>query len=138
MKLNLAIPNEATKAKAYFNQLLDKKSLVEVRKLSPGRTLTQNAYLHLIIGAFGLHFGYRLDEAKTIYKREANPNIYVYEKNGAMFLRSSADLSKEEMAASIDSFLRYSAEAGYTLPLATDQGWLREIENEIERSKYYL
>lgn len=135
MKFNLTIPYEQTRAKSYFNQLLEKKTLVEIKRLSPKRSLSQNAYLHLIIGAFGMHFGYHLDEAKQVYK-ELNASIYSYEKKGRTFWRSSADLSKDQMAKSIDVFMQRSAEAGYQLPLATDTGWLREIENAIERSNY--
>jgi exo-beta-1,3-glucanase (GH17 family) len=54
------------------------------------------------------------------------------------FLRSSADLTKEEMAQTIDRFRMRSAEAGYDLPLATDQEWLRQIENMIEESRGWL
>lgn len=137
MKLNLASPTEVTKANNYFNTLLEKKSLVEIRKISPHRTLSQNSYLHLLLGAFASHFGYSLEEAKQIYK-ELSPRIYRYKKKGRVFWRSSAALSKEEMARTIDVFMQKSAEAGYQLPPATDEGWLREIENEIERSRYYL
>lgn len=84
MKYNLANMAEAQQASAYFMQLKDKKCLVEIKKVSPRRTLNQNAYLHLIIGAFGVHFGYTLDEAKHIYK-EINATIYRYEKKVGYF-----------------------------------------------------
>lgn len=142
MKYNFAIPKEVERAKDYLNKLIEQQSLAEVTKISPKRTLNQNSYLHLIIGAFGSHFGYTLEEAKQIYK-ELNKAIYQYEKTGLTgasrsFYRSSANLSKEEMAKSIDLFREKSDQAGYPLPLATDQDWLREIENAIEQSKYYL
>jgi hypothetical protein len=137
MKFNLAVPREAKQASDYLGRLQEKQNIVEVKRVSPGRTLSQNSYLHLLIGAFGNHFGYTLEEAKLIYK-ELNHEIYRYRKKERIFWRSSADLNKEEMAKTIDVFMRKSAEAGYPMPLATDQGWLREIENEIERSKYYL
>jgi hypothetical protein len=53
-------------------------------------------------------------------------------------MRSSADLDKAEMAKSIDRFIEASKEAGYPLPPATDQNWLREVSNQIEREGYYL
>lgn len=137
MKYNLAVKVEKSEAFRYFMVLANKKSLVEIKKLSPKRTLYQNSYLHLIIAAFGAHFGYTAPEAKIIYK-EVNPDTYLYEKKGRKFLRSSADLTKEEMAKTIDRFMEKSKEQGYPLPLATDQEWLRQIENEIERNKYYL
>lgn len=137
MKFNLAIKAEKSEAYRYFTTLSNKKCVVEVKKINPGRTINQNSYLHLIIGYFGVHFGYTLEEAKLIYK-EINKAIYAYEKKGRTFYRSSADLDKEEMATTIDRFMEKSKEAGCVLPPATDPEWLRQIENEIERSKYYL
>jgi hypothetical protein len=101
------------------------------------RTLSQNSSLHLIISAFGSHFGYTLEESKQIYK-EINATIYAYTKNNRTFYRSSADLTKEEMMHSIDKFREKSAEAGYPLPLATDQNWLIQIENAIQQTERYL
>lgn len=137
MKFDLSLPTDIHKATMYLAELIEKQSLAEVKRISPKRSLNQNSYLHLLLAAFGQHFGYTLEEAKLIYK-ELNPGIYAYEKKGRTFWRSSADLSTEDMAKSIDLFMEKSKEAGYPLPLATDQAWLMEIENEIERSKHYL
>ncbi len=137
MKYNLANPAEAEKAFTYLSELSGKHALVEVKKISPKRSLNQNSYLHLIIGAFGVHFGYTLAEAKVIYK-QINKEIYAYKKKNSTFWRSSADLTKEEMAKSIDAFRQQSDEWGYPLPLATDKDWLMSIENAIEQSRYYL
>lgn len=137
MKFNLKIDREVERARAYFEGLVAKGSLAEVKKLSPKRSLPQNNYLHLLLGAFAAHFGYTLEEAKTLYKR-VSKDVYAYEKNGQAFLRSSADLSKEEMAKSVDRFREYSDEQGYPLPLATDTEWLRQLDNLIEQSRYYL
>lgn len=137
MKYNLATTGEAERAFSYLSDLSGQHALVEVKKISPNRSLSQNSYLHLLIGAFGVHFGYTLEEAKQIYK-EISPTIYQYDKKGRTFLRSSADLTKEEMAKSIDTFMEKSKEAGYPLPLATDQEWLRQLDNAIEQTKHYL
>lgn len=137
MKFNLQNKPERSASFAYFMRLVNKEHFIEVRKISPGRSLAQNNYLHLIIGAFGQHFGYTMEEAKQIYK-EVNSDIYRYEKKDRTFWRSSAELNKEDMAKTIDRFMQKSADAGYALPLATDQEWLIQVQNEIERSKYYL
>jgi hypothetical protein len=141
VKYHLANLNEVGQAYAYLAQLVADKHVVEIKKVSKKRTLSQNNYLHLLLGAFGQHFGYNLEEAKMIYK-QLNSSIYFYEKEVRgkthQFFRSSADISKEDMAKSIDVFRAWSEKAGYPLPLATDKDWLRSIENEIERSKYYL
>jgi hypothetical protein len=136
LKYNLAVKEESEAATAYLFELAEKQSLVEVKKLSPKRSLSQNNYLHLLLGAFGTHFGYTLEESKAIYK-EINSDIYLYSKKNRAFFKSSADISKEDMAKSIDNFMKKSEEAGYPLPLATDQDWLREISNQIERERYF-
>lgn len=137
MKYNLKNDQEHTKAWEYLTDLSLKECLVEIKKISPKRSLNQNSYLHLLLGSFGEHFGYTIEEAKQIYK-EINGDLYLYTKKNRHFVRSSADLTKEEMANSIDKFMRASAERGHPLPLATDKEWLVQIENEIEASKHYL
>lgn len=137
MNYNLADKTELKAARNRVSYLARKGQRVRITKVSEGRSLAQNNYLHLILAAFAANFGYRLDEAKTVYKRDVNPDLYVYEKNGAKFLDSSKNLDKEQMAQSIDRFLEFSKDQGYPLPLATDQEWLLQIENEIERSRRY-
>lgn len=137
MNYNLANPVELKAARNRVSYLARKGQRVRITKVVEGRSLAQNSYLHLLIAAYATQWGYKFDEAKTIYKRVVNRNIYAYEKNGEWFLRSSADLNKEEMAASIDNFLEHAKELGHPLPLATDKEWLLQIENEIERGSWY-
>lgn len=140
MKFNTAEKTEKAEAFRYFMRLANKRCVIEVKKINPNRTLNQNSYLHLIIGYFGVHFGYTLDEAKQVYKK-INKSLYFYDKENlgtiTTFVKSSADLSKEDMAISIDRFMEVSKENGCPLPPATDKEWLRSIENSIEQSNYY-
>lgn len=135
MKYDLANQKQATEAFEYLTYLVGKGSFVDITKKSPKRTLSQNSYLYLIITDFGLHFGYSIEEAKYLYK-EINAEIYAYVKKGRTFYRSSADLNKEEMAKTIDKFMRKSSEAGHDLPPADDPEWLRWAANEAEKSHY--
>ena len=141
MKYNLKIPQESKQAYDYLAKLLIEERLVEIKKVSPRRSLNQNNYLHLILSAFGAHFGYSLEESKQVYK-QVNSEMYFYTKEirgkTMKFVRSSSDLTKEDMASTIDKFMRVSAEAGYTLPLATDAEALQRLENYIEENKFYL
>lgn len=141
MKYNTKNNAEAGRALDYLLTLTKAEKIVEVKEVKPRRSLNQNSYLHLLLGAFGAHFGYTLEEAKTIYK-QLNKDIYMYEREVRgktwEFWRSSADLDKDEMAKSIDTLMQWSLRAGYPLPPATDQEWLRQIENEIERAGHYL
>jgi hypothetical protein len=136
MKYDLSSLDETNEAFEYLTKLGGKESIVEIKKVSPGRSLSQNNYLHLILTAFGDHFGYELEEAKAVYKY-INADIYRHKKKDFPypFWRSSADLTKDEMTASIDKFRLVSAQHGCELPLAIDQDWLRRIENDHERMR---
>lgn len=137
MKYSTVNQSEAQRARDYLDLLIERKKLVEIKAVSKRRTLNQNSYLHVLIGAFSQHFGYTAAEGKIIYK-ELNKDIYAYTKNGRTFYRSSADISTEDMARSIDRFREASAAQDYPLPAATDEAWIRELDNLIEQSKHYL
>lgn len=137
MKYNLADFDEEQMAYAYMQRLAAKGAIVNISKVNPNRTLSQNSYLHLLLADFGGHFGYNLEEAKQVYK-ELNPDLYKYVKKGRTFWRSSAELDKDQMAKSIDRLMQASAKHGHPLPPATDQGWLREVEREAEQMERYL
>ena len=138
MKFNLSNKEDATNAHIQLARLMIKKPVIEIREVKKRRSLSQNAFLHLLLGAFGLATGYTADESKTIFKREVNSDIFVYSKNGSKFLKSSADLSVDEMSKSIDRFRSYAGENGIELPLATDNDWLLRIENDMEKQGRYL
>lgn len=138
MKYNLANPVEVIAARSRVTYLVHKKQVVNIVAVNPKRTLNQNSYLHLLLGAYGLELGYTLEEAKTVYKRDINPEIYVYAKNGSKFLRSSADLDVAAMTRSIDHLREFAKEQGIDLPAAENVEELRSIENAMEKSNYYL
>jgi hypothetical protein len=138
VKFNTASQSEAGKALTYLLDLTQKKGVIEVKKVSPRRSNQQNKYLHVTFGIFGLETGYDLQEAKTIYKRQANPNIYTYKKNGQVFLRSSADLSTAEMSDSIEKWRKYAAEQGIDIPSPSDEQALLWWENQIETQGKWL
>lgn len=137
MKYNTAIRTEKAEAFRAFMRLANQKKIIEIKKISPTRSLRQNAYLHLLIGYFGVHFGYTLEEAKLIYK-EINSSTYRYEKKGRVFWKSSADLTVDEMTKSIEVFRERSDREGCYLPAATDTNLIMYMENEIEKAKQYL
>jgi hypothetical protein len=138
MKYDLGIKSEKSAAFRYFVRLANGKKTVEIKRYVKGRSLNQNSYLHFLLGAFGEHFGYTLEESKTIYKREVNQGIYAYKKEGVWFLRSSADLNVEEMTRSIERFRQYSKDAGYPLPAADNTDLIRHMTNLIEQSSVLL
>ena len=53
-------------------------------------------------------------------------------------LRSSADLTKEEMSLSIDRFKRWASENGIYLPEPGDAEMLQQIQYEMDKVKAWL
>lgn len=137
MKYDLSQKSEAAEAFQYLTKLATKDAIVEIKHVRPRRSLNQNNYLHLLLGAFGIHFGYTMTEAKQIYK-ELSKDIYYYTLKNRQFIRSSADLDTAEMTKTIDRFREASKEQGCPLPAATDEGWLRAIENDMENHFNYI
>jgi hypothetical protein len=66
-KYNFANDHDVADANRQLAQLIADKSLAKIEKVSPKRSLPQNSYLHLLLGYFGQHFGYTVEEAKEIY-----------------------------------------------------------------------
>ena len=145
MIYNLSNPYDREKLTVWVEKMIEQKEVVEVRKKSVKRTIKQNSYLHLIISYFASQYGCGADEAKIdFYKRACNRDLFERErtnKRGEVktYLRSSADLTKEEMSLSIDRFRFWSVSvAGIYLPSKEDGEMLTYALQEIERNKEYL
>ena len=88
--------------------------------------------------------GVGLEYAKREYfKRLVNRDIFIIKKSDRFAgevedLRSSADLTIEEMSMAIDRFKRWGAENGFYMPNPEDTARLRDIEIEMGRLKMYL
>ena len=125
------------------DNLLEKGSLVELTEKSV-RTKGQNNYLHLLIGVVAMETGNTLEYCKEWYfKRLCNKDLFVTTRTDKFagqveVIRSSADLTKEEMSMAIDRFKRGGAENGIYMPNPGDESLLREIAIEMGRNKAYL
>ena len=128
---------------ARVDSLLERGAVVEITERS-FRTRNQNNYLHLLIGVVAMETGNTLAFAKDVYfKKLVNPDIFCVEREDGIMgrvqvLRSSADLTTEEMSIAIDRFKRWGAENGIYLPNPGDESLLREIAIEMGRQKAYL
>lgn len=138
MKYKTADRDQCLEAFEYLTKLVGQEAVVEVKKINPNRSLNQNSYYHLLLGIFGLEFGWSIEEAKVLHKREVSPQIFVYEKNGVKFLRSSASLDTKQMSDAIEQFKKYAAEGGLYLPDANDNEKLLFYSNQIEQQSKYL
>lgn len=108
------------------------------------RSTHQNSYLHLILGYFALETGYTLDYVKREYfKKLVNRDFFVREIDGALGrvedIRSSRDLTKEEMSAAIERFRNWSsAEAGIYLPGTEEEEFLKQVEIELNKQNNWI
>ena len=145
MIYNLKNPHDIGKFKDRVVELINQRAVVDLTKKNPNRSLSQNAYLHLILGFFAVEYGCSLDEVKLdFFKRKCNKEIFerrVTNKQGKEIttLRSSADLDTMEMTTAIERFRNWSVSvAGIYLPSPNEDQFLIHVSQEIERNKAYI
>lgn len=123
--------------------LLDKGVVVDLAE-RPFRSKSQNNYLHLLIGVVAMETGTTVAYAKEWYfKRLCNKDLFVTTRadryaGQVELVRSTADLTQEEMSMAIDRFKRWGSENGIYMPSPGDESLLREIAIEMGRNKAYL
>lgn len=143
MQYNLSSDLDQERFVNRANALLQKGVIVELTEKT-FRSPNQNRYLHLLIGVVAMDTGVGLEYAKREYfKRLVNKDLFVIKKSDRFAgeiedLRSSADLTIEEMSMAIDRFKRWGAENGFYMPNPEDTALLKEIEIEMGRLKMYL
>lgn len=122
---------------------LEKASVVELSSKA-FRSRNQNSYLHLLIGAVAMETGETIAYVKdTYFKRLCNRDLFCVERKDrycgdVTVIRSTKDLTKEEMSMAIDRFKKWGAENGIYLPNPGDESLLRYLEIEMCRNKSFL
>lgn len=145
MMYNTKNPLEVQDLQLKIEKLIARGSMVEVVEKKP-RSLKTNSYLHVILAYFGLQTGNTLEEVKDLYyKRVVNGKMFVRKKHDALlgtdreYLRSTAELTQDEMSDSIDLFRKWSREvAEINIPSSEEYIALLHIQHDIERAKMYL
>ena len=128
---------------ARVDNLMEKGAVVELTE-KVFRSPNQNRYLHLLIGIVAIETGNTLEDAKKWYFKETcNPDLFHVQHRDKMgncidHIRSTAELTKEEMSTAIDRFKRWGAENGIYMPNPDDASLLKAIEIEMGRMKSYL
>lgn len=126
--------------------LAERGDVVEL-KTKKQRSLKQSAYLHCLFDYFGCQYGEDGAYVKEEYfKKLVNPDIFVlsegidrFTKKHRVQLRSTADLTTEEISIAIDRFRNWSSkEAGIYLPTSQEGALLRLCEIEISKAQRYL
>lgn len=145
MIYNLANVLDAQNAEARLRYLRRKGCVVELSEKKPKRTTRQNSYLHLIIGYFATQTGDDPEWVKQQYfKKLCNPDIFIGERDdkflgSVKYLKSSSELTTEQMSMSIDRFRSWAAaEAGIYIPDPTSKDELLLMQIEVEKNRRFL
>lgn len=126
-------------------ELENANNVVEFSVCKPKRTIKQNRYLHVILSYFACSIGLSADYVKQNYfKLLCNKEIFVIDAEDVFIgktrrIRSSSELTTEEMSIAIERFRNWSAEtAGIYIPSAEEYHLLQLAEIQVERNKLYL
>src|SRR5574344_392421 len=126
---------------ARMDNLMEKGAGVELTEKA-FRSPNQNRYLHLLIGLVAIETGNTLEDAKKWYFKETcNPDLFHVQHRDKMgncidHIRSTAELTKEEMSTAIDRFKRWGAENGIYMPNPDDASLLKAIEIEMRSEEH--
>ena len=143
MTYNLANTLDQERFRLKAVQLLNKGAAVDLTEKT-FRSPSQNRYLHAILGVVALETGNTVEYVKSEYfKKLVNPAVFIQHKEDkyvgdVAVLRSSRDLTVEEMRIAIDRFQRWAAENGIYIPQPEDEARIREIEIEMARAAKWI
>jgi len=136
-------PRDYLAALDFLNLAKEQGFEVTLDKYSPSRSSRQNRYLYFCLAWFAHSYGCTEVEAKEIYfKQFACPQIFekrIVDSQGrlATYYRSTADLSKDEMAMAIRNFRAYASCNRIEIPDASDDISIRYCEQQMQRTKHY-
>ena len=137
MKYDLTSKSDITAFKFKVDYLIEKQKKVNLTSIREARSVKQNSYVHVAITLFAIEYGYTLNEAKTLLKRECT--FMYYEKNNMMFLKSTAVLNSKEMTDFIEFIRNYAGQQGLYIP--SSEEYLQNkfnIDRQIESNKTFL
>ena len=130
--------------KLRVKKLEESKSMVELTEKN-ARSLNQNAYCHLAISYFALQVGLPMQEVKDAYfKNYCNHELFVRKRYDKIlnaereYLRSTTELTKDEMSLAIDRFLKFAAEQGVYIAPSDEYIAILHMQHEVSNNQRYL
>lgn len=145
MIYNLKNPSDVRQFREYEAHLIKKGCVVELKEKKRQRSLSQNSYLHLLLGYFASEFGLSLEEVKfDVFKKTVNKEIFGRERvnkrgKSITYMRSTRDLDTGEMTTAIERFRNYSAAvAGLYLPQPNEEAALIEAQRQVALYEEFL
>ena len=125
----------------FIQRLLDldlaKTWIAEFRQKRKLRTLSQNAYLHVCISLYAVHFGLTLAEAK--YDLKFLCDFMAYEKNNKKYYRETSKMNTADLTSFIEWIRNYAGMNGCYIPDAETYKLERDyFDKQIENCKEFL
>ena len=137
MFLDLSKDIDIKKADNYYMKLKEGNKKIELRNVPDNRSLKINSYLHVVITLYAIHFGYTLNEAKVLLKR--NCHFMVYEKDGDKFLKETSKMDNLECSNFVDWIRNYGGVNGCYIISAEEYKQNKfAIDKEINNYKQFL
>ena len=127
---------EATDAKMYLRKLIEQGKKVEVKAINQ-RSLNLNAFMHVCIDMYAIHFGDTAREAKTDLKRMCD--FMVYEKKGKKYLKETSKMNNEDCSKFVEWIRNHASKQGCYIP--TPEEYKKNqfnIDKEISKHKEFL
>lgn len=144
MLYDLSKDIDVSRIQKRISELLKKGALVELSEKREA-SLSQNAYLHLLLGYIATEVGETLEYVKErYYKLECNRDLFVKERKDKIvgdtrYIRSTSELDSSEKSLSIERLRDWSSQTlSLYLPEPNEEGFLREIKLELSRNKRFL
>ncbi len=137
MRYDLNKTSDLNDFKFKVNKLTEKKVKVELKEVRGVRTLSQNRYLHVCITLYAINFGYTINEAKTMLKRECG--FMTYKKHDTVFLVETSKQNTEELTKFIEWIRNYAAQNDCYIP--SSEEFIENafnIQRQIDMAKEYL
>lgn len=145
MLFDLSNPYDCKRVFARLQSLIDKHSpSVELTERKQ-RSDPQNRYLHVCIGIVAMETGNTIDYVKRYYfKAHCNPQLFLarhydtHLRREVVTVKSSRDLTTEEMNTAIERFRNWASSEGMYIPTPEEEYLIRQAETEINKRKEYL
>lgn len=145
MIYNLSTEEDRIRFKEKVNSLYSEQKTVELKEKKPIRSIKQNSYLHLILTWFSIENACDIEWVKQKYFKElCNREIFAtikldpYTGQEEIHLKSTSEISTEEMTTSIQRFRNWASQNGTYLPEPNEIEFLNHIRNESQKYKEYL
>lgn len=144
MMYDLSNSLELESFKLRVKKLEESKSMVELTE-KYARSIQQNSYCHLAISYFALQIGLPTQEVKEVYfKNHCNHELFARKRHDKIlnvereYLRSTTELTKDEMSLAIDRFLKFASEQGVYIAPSDEYIAILHMQHEVQRNKQYL